>query len=59
MQVREEQHDSENEPEPASQGAPKRRWVAPLHSFKTFSIAEFTQTSASPGDDGSGIFTAS
>lgn len=35
------------------------RWVAPLQSFETFSIAEFTQIDTFPGDDGAGIFTQS
>ena len=34
-------------------------WVAPLQSFKSHSIAEFTQADSSPGDDGVGIFTHS
>jgi hypothetical protein len=35
------------------------RWVAPLQSMAVYSINEFTQTSANPGDDSSGIFTQS
>lgn len=34
-------------------------WVAPLQTVSTFSIAEFTQIDASPGDDGLGVFTQS
>ena len=42
----------------SSEAQPKR-WVAPLQSIKTFSIAEFTQADSKPGDDGSGVFTSS
>jgi hypothetical protein len=34
-------------------------WVAPLQSVKSYSIAEFTQSDSSPGDDGFGVFTHS
>lgn len=34
-------------------------WVAPRQSIEVFSVAEFTQLDAFPGDDGLGIFTAS
>lgn len=42
----------------SSEAQPKR-WVAPLQSIKTFSIAEFTEADTKPGDDGSGVFTSS
>lgn len=44
--------------EEASQDA-RLRWVAPLDSLATFSIAEFTNVDALPGDDGLGVFTQS
>jgi len=34
-------------------------WIAPRQSIEVFSVAEFTETFSNPGDDSSGIFTAS
>lgn len=53
------QYDIECVPTGVSTEARPMPWVAPLQSMSVFSVAEFTQTSASPGDDSSGIFTAS
>lgn len=36
-----------------------RRWVAPLRTFTALSVAELTQGSSWPGDDGLGTFTHS
>lgn len=42
-----------------SNGSEMLPWVSPLESIQMFSIEELTQNNASPGDDSSGIFTAS
>ena len=56
----EKQHlDLEAVTDAASSDALAPRWVAPLQSMAVYSINEFTQTSANPGDDSSGIFTQS
>ncbi len=54
-----QQRDPKSVPDAVLPDAQPERWVAPLHSIRTFSIAEFTQVDTSPGDDGGGIFTHS
>ncbi len=54
-----QQRNSESPSAPLSQEAQPMRWIAPLQSIKAFSIAEFTQTFSSPGNDGGGTFTQS
>lgn len=53
------QRDSQNLSNAGSTEVQPMGWVAPLQSIRTFSIAEFTQFDASPGDDGNGVFTHS
>ncbi|HEV7289694.1 hypothetical protein [Sphingomonas sp.] len=45
--------------DPVSSDALAPRWVAPLQSMTVYSINEFTQLDAFPGDDGLGAFTQS
>ena len=53
------QRSSQNLPNAVSPEAQPMGWVAPLQSIRTFSIAEFTQFDASPGNDGNGPLTQS
>ncbi|WP_170941252.1 hypothetical protein [Elstera cyanobacteriorum] len=54
-----QQRNLDNPSKALSVDASPMRWIAPLQSIEIFSIAEFTQSSLSPGNDGSGINTAS
>lgn len=54
-----QQSDRKSPADPVSSEVRPIRWLAPLQSIKTFSIAEFTEAAAKPGDDGSGVFTQS
>ncbi len=54
-----QQCDPKSVPDAVLPDAQPARWVAPLHSIRTFSIAEFTQNFSSPGNDGGGTFTHS
>ena len=53
------QRSRQNLPNAVSPEAQPMGWVAPLQSIRTFSIAEFTQFDANPGDDGNEAFTHS
>lgn len=53
------QHDHHSVTGVASPEEQPLRWVAPRESMRPFTIAEFTQNSSSPGDDGLGVFTHS
>ncbi|CCG40571.1 hypothetical protein PHAMO_210082 [Magnetospirillum molischianum DSM 120] len=54
-----QQRDRNSVQDAVSPEAQPMRWVAPLQSITMFSIAEFTQSDSSPGDDGLGVFTQS
>ncbi len=54
-----QQHGLESPSSALSADASPMRWIAPLQSMQTFSIAEFTHGSSFPGNDGLGVYTAS
>lgn len=51
--------DHETPPPPLGLEAAARLWIAPLQTFKVFSIAEFTQNYIFPNSDGMTVIQSS